>query len=63
MTALVWDEAGKHYGETGADHGVIYRLGNSGAYDKAEVWNGLTAVNTEPEGQLEIGRASCRERV
>lgn len=50
MTALVWDEAGKHYGETGADHGVIYRLGNSGIYDKAEVWNGLTAVNTEPEG-------------
>ena len=51
MAILTWDETGQHWGETGVSNGVIYtRSGPSTGYDKAAAWNGLTAVNQEPEG-------------
>ena len=50
MAALEWDKIENRTGENGADHGVIYRLDQTGAYNKAEVWDGLTAVNMSPEG-------------
>ncbi|MET0786341.1 MAG: hypothetical protein ABWY25_06505, partial [Paenisporosarcina sp.] len=39
MTALVWDETGKRYYETGVDHGVFYD-----AHGLGVAWNGLTAI-------------------
>ena len=50
MAALSWDEAGKRFGETGTDKGVIYRKDNTGKYKIAQAWDGLTGVSTEPEG-------------
>ena len=50
MAALEWDKIENRTGENGADHGVIYRLDQTGAYKNAEVWDGLTAVNMAPEG-------------
>lgn len=50
MAALEWDKVENRIGENGADHGVIYRLDEHGAYATAEVWDGLTAVNMSPEG-------------
>lgn len=47
---LVWDKIGEHFFETGVDHGVLYRLDQSGAYKNAYPWNGLTAVNENPTG-------------
>jgi len=45
MTALVWDQAGQRYYETGIDRGVLY-LPDGGAVP----WNGLTSV-TEALGR------------
>ena len=50
MAALSWDEAGKRFGETGTNKGVIYRKDNTGKYKIAQAWDGLTGVSTEPEG-------------
>lgn len=48
--ALTWDDAGKRFYETGVKKGVFYGLDDSGAYTKAEAWNGLTTVTESPEG-------------
>lgn len=51
MSKLEWDKLGEHYFETGVDHGVLYPMINGGrAYGKGVAWNGLTAVNEQPEG-------------
>lgn len=46
---IAWDEQGKHYYETGIDHGVLYPM-TEGAYEKGVAWNGLTSVSESPEG-------------
>lgn len=53
MPKLVWDAPTKHFYETGVSQGVLYRLDENNAYTKAEVWNGLTAVNASPSGAEE----------
>lgn len=50
MTAIEWDAAGKRFYENGTDRGVLYRMDDSGAYEKGVAWNGLTAVTESPEG-------------
>lgn len=49
MTALVWDATGKHFYETGVDHGVLY-IPTEGVYSKGVAWNGLTGVTESPSG-------------
>lgn len=50
MAQLVWDKTGERLYETGVDHGVLYPLGTTGAYDTGVAWNGLTAVTESPSG-------------
>lgn len=50
MTKLQWDEVGKRFYETGVDRGVLYIPNEQGKYIKGVAWNGLTAVNQQPEG-------------
>lgn len=48
---LVWDQTGEHIYETGVDHGVLYlRNQDTGRYDDAYAWNGLTTVTEAPSG-------------
>lgn len=48
---LVWDEAGKHFYETGVSKGVLYPMSSTpGTYDKGVAWNGLTAITESPSG-------------
>lgn len=47
---LTWDETGDRLYETGVDHGVLYRLDQSGNYTLATAWNGLSAVTETPSG-------------
>lgn len=49
MAALVWDQVGERFYETGTKKGVLY-LQENGAYPHGVAWNGLTAVNESPEG-------------
>lgn len=50
MSALVWDKTGERFFETGVDHGVLYVQNANGTYKPGVVWNGLTAVNENPDG-------------
>lgn len=50
MSALVWDKTGERFFETGVDHGVLYVQNADGTYKPGVVWNGLTAVNENPDG-------------
>lgn len=50
MAKLQWDEVGKRFYETGVDRGVLYIPNEQGKYIKGVAWNGLTAVNQQPEG-------------
>lgn len=50
MSKLVWDETGKRLYETGTDHGVLYPIQTSGAYNKGVAWNGLSKVSENPSG-------------
>lgn len=50
MAKIQWDKAGERFYETGVSKGVLYTLGNTGAYDKGVAWNGLTAVTESPSG-------------
>lgn len=50
MTALVWDDSGKRFYETGVDHGVLYLPDENGAYISGVAWNGLTTVTESPTG-------------
>lgn len=50
MPALVWDQVGDRFYETGVDHGVLYVPDASGAYTSGVAWNGLTSVSETPSG-------------
>lgn len=50
MVALVWDDAGKRFYETGIEHGVLYPINGSGAYPIGYAWNGLISVTESPSG-------------
>lgn len=50
MTMLEWDKTGERLYETGVARGVLYRQNSTGAYDRGEAWNGLTAVTESPSG-------------
>lgn len=51
MSALVWDDAGKHIYETGVDHGVLYPMAANGeSYSTGVAWNGLISVTESPSG-------------
>ena len=47
---LEWDKLGERLFEVGVDHGVLYPMGTSGAYETGVAWNGLTAFNESPSG-------------
>ena len=54
MTALVWDQTGERYYETGTKKGVVYPYNTqSKSYDKGVAWNGLTAFTESPSGAEE----------
>lgn len=53
MPELKFDEQGKHFYETGVDHGVLFVMGDDGVYGKGVAWNGLTSVTESPEGAEE----------
>lgn len=48
--ALVWDQTGERYYETGVSKGVLYPQSVSGTYPLGVAWNGLTAVTESPSG-------------
>ena len=50
MTALVWDDAGKRFYETGIDRGVLYPIDTDGTYPIGVAWNGLVGVTESPSG-------------
>ncbi|MET0786339.1 MAG: hypothetical protein ABWY25_06495 [Paenisporosarcina sp.] len=50
MPALVWDQVGDRFYETGIDHGVLYIPDAQGIYSSGVAWNGLTSVSETPSG-------------
>jgi hypothetical protein len=50
MAPLTWDQVGQRTFETGVDHGVLYLPDETGVYDEAHPWNGLTTVTESPSG-------------
>lgn len=55
MSALIWDEVGKRYYETGVDHGVLYPIKDTitdptDPYMAGVAWNGLTSVQESSSG-------------
>jgi hypothetical protein len=50
MPALVWDQVGERFYETGVDHGVLYKPDATGVYTGGVAWNGLTSVSETPSG-------------
>lgn len=47
---LKWDQTSERLYETGVDRGVLYVMNDDGSYGNGVVWNGLTAVNEQPDG-------------
>ena len=51
MAAIVWDQTGERFYETGVDHGVLYPYSSANkTYGPGVAWNGLTAINESPTG-------------
>lgn len=50
MVALVWDDAGNRFYETGISKGVFYPIDGTGAYPLGYAWNGLISVSENPSG-------------
>ncbi len=50
MAALVWDDAGNRFYETGIDKGVLYPIDAAGDYPTGYAWNGLISVSENPTG-------------
>lgn len=48
--ALTWDGSGTRFYENGVSKGVLYMQDSSGAYPKGVAWNGLTGVDSNPDG-------------
>jgi hypothetical protein len=54
MAALVWDQVGEHFYETGDDHAVVYPYNNTTKqYDSGFAWSGITGVTESPSGAEE----------
>lgn len=47
---LEWDKTGERTYETGVDRGVLYPMGDGGAYAAGVPWNGLVSVSESPSG-------------
>lgn len=50
MATLAWDAVGEKLYETGVEKGVLYTLGDAGAYTSGVAWNGLNSVTESPSG-------------
>lgn len=51
MTAILWDQTGERYYETGVDRGVLYPLDTeTKKYSPGVAWNGLINVTESPSG-------------
>ena len=51
MAALVWDESGKKFYETGVSKVALYPYNSeSKAYDDGVAWNGITGITESPSG-------------
>ncbi len=50
MAKLVFNDIGERLFETGVKNGVLYVMGEDGAYQNGVVWNGLTGVTESPSG-------------
>lgn len=50
MAKLVFNNVGERLFETGVKNGVLYVMGDDGAYENGVVWNGLTAITESPSG-------------
>ena len=50
MAALVWDQTGERFYETGVDRGVLYPVQEGGKYTKGFAWNGLSSITQSPSG-------------
>lgn len=50
MAALTWDNNGERLYETGVNQVALFVTDSAGAYPKGVAWNGVTAVNENPEG-------------
>jgi len=48
--ALSWDVTETRLFETGVSKGVLYPVGDNGAYGEGVAWNGLTAITESPSG-------------
>lgn len=48
--ALVWDQTGERYYETGVKNCALYVQSNTGTYPKGVAWNGITAFTESPSG-------------
>ena len=48
--ALIWDDAGNRFYETGIDRGVVYPIDGAGDYPVGSAWNGLIGVSENPSG-------------
>ena len=54
MAALVWDQVGEHFYETGDDHAVVYPYNSTTKqYDSGFAWSGITGVTESPSGAEE----------
>ena len=47
---LTWDNSGERFYHTGVQNGVLYVEDANGAYPKGVAWNGLTGVDSSPDG-------------
>ena len=47
---ISWDAMDDRLYELGVSKGVVYRQDDSGAYNRAEAWNGLINVSEQPSG-------------
>lgn len=50
MARIIWDEATKHYYETGVKQCVFYKQAENGDYPLGVAWNGITSVSESPSG-------------
>lgn len=48
--ALVWDQTGERFYETGVDHVVLYPIDQNNAYKPGVAWNGVTSIAENPSG-------------
>ena len=53
MSKLQWDQSGEKKYESGADQGVLFPIGDDGAYKAGIAWSGLRVVSESPDGAEE----------